>query len=49
VLRQSSPKSPDQPPLLGGAQGIKSGNANSKTYAAQMRHQSEINQKLLLA
>jgi hypothetical protein len=26
VLKQSSPKTPDQPPLLGGAQGMKSEN-----------------------
>src|SRR5665647_3504176 len=30
ALRQSSPKSPDQPALLGGAQGIKSENQNHR-------------------
>jgi hypothetical protein len=30
VLKQSSPTPPDQPALLGGAQGIKNENANSK-------------------
>jgi hypothetical protein len=30
ALRQSSPKSPDQPPLLGGAQGMKN-KKNKKT------------------
>ncbi len=30
VLKQSSPKSPDQPPLLGGAQGKKTQNSKIK-------------------
>jgi hypothetical protein len=42
VLKQSSPTTSDQPPLLGGAQGKKSKNANSKTDAAKTRHQFHL-------
>jgi len=37
ALKQSSPKSPDQPPLLGGAQGMKSKIQNLKIGWAQNR------------
>jgi hypothetical protein len=42
VLKQSSPKSPDQPALLGGAQGMKSRNPKPKYKKAggqQIAHQ----------
>jgi hypothetical protein len=47
VLKQPSPKSPDQPPLLGGAQGKEKLNCkfkilNSTTDAALARHLSVI-------
>jgi hypothetical protein len=38
VLKQSSPKSPDQPALLGGAQGMKSENQNRKSGGQQVAH-----------
>jgi hypothetical protein len=38
VLKQSSPTSPDQPVLLGGAQGNKSRNVNSKTSTQNLCH-----------
>jgi len=38
ALRQSSPKSPDQPALLGGAQGIKSEKQNRKPGGQQVAH-----------
>jgi len=40
ALRQSSPKSPDQPPLLGGAQGKKS--KNRKSGGQQVAHHTEV-------
>jgi hypothetical protein len=42
ALRQSSPKSPDQPPLLGGAQGMKNEKQNQKPGEQQVTHHAEV-------
>src|SRR5450759_1919358 len=38
ALRQSSPTSPDQPPLLGGAQGMKSEKLKTVVWAQNRAH-----------
>jgi hypothetical protein len=43
VLRQSSPKSPDQPALLGGAQGMKNKKTKTeKSGGQQVAHQTKL-------
>jgi len=43
VLKQSSPKSPDQPPLLGGAQGKKKQNSKTlKSGGQQVAHLTNV-------
>jgi hypothetical protein len=42
ALKQSSPTSPDQPALLGGAQGMKCESQNRKSGGQQVAHHTKI-------
>jgi hypothetical protein len=48
ALRQSSPKSPDQPALLGGAQGMKIKTQKQQSMASCAHHAFKSNAMLIL-
>jgi len=45
ALKQSSPKSPGQPALLGGAQGKQDKSQNRKSGEQQVAHPNDIDRK----